>query len=1571
MHDPKEHSRIHLLVAGYYGSGNAGDEAILDCLLTELRAQIPAIDPLVVSAEPAATEAEYQVRAVSKSDKPAVLAAVRDCDAVLLGGGGLLQDYWAMDIGNFFSTPAAHPSYAAYAALAALFDKPLFLYAVGVGPLSTAAGRRCTRMICDQARLLTVRDAESKELLEETGVEGSRVQVTADPAFRLTAPAARLEMESPILGVGLRNWNMGVDSKAWESELAASLDSFLDGPGSILFLPFDHEDVAIATGMQSRLRLPERTAIFEPAGNPGRLAGAIAGCSVVLGMRYHSALFAIRHGIPVVGLVYDPKVRHLLAAAGCEEYAIDIGAFRASDLAALIDRAGHNSEFASRLRPAADRLSEAASQTARLVADAAAVSHTPPPAATRAWLDELTAAASGASNDAYPGLEAVKTTISQRRRHIGPAAFYDIICFPGIEWDFRWMRAQQLMSRFADSGHRVFFISTAAFLPAGGAKFEARSLRANVWELRLAAPQPVDVYSGVMPDDVRAAVVGDIAAAAQEFGIGRAVSMLHLSTWNSAAEDLRARFGWPVVYDCMDDWSGFAWMPQPLLDGEIDLVRDADLVLVTAQKLWGKWSPLNRHTILARNATDIEHFQRVVEAGPEMELPLDRKIVGFFGAIDSWFDVELVRHAATGRPDYFFALIGAVYDAPVERLQQLPNVRFYGHQPYATLPAWLHRFDACIIPFKINTVTQATDPVKFYEYLSQAKPVVATRLPELELYGELLYLADGPEEFVRLLDAAVAEHNPQLRNRRLTAASENTWTARYQLIDSAIQQVWSSRRILFACPVFILGGVEVILQNRAAELLRRGWQVRLVSLEEAGGQVLFEESGIDSRICSSEAELARELADFRPGWIVSIDTPSLLPIARQNAPRAAILYEVHSTYPHILAPLVDRDFLIGIRGIIVPSASQADRIRSLLAADMPIEIVPNALAPEFLRPADPPHASSHPIVLWVGRLDSLKNWRAFLELAAQLRDRTEADFQLISGGPFDQTEGAELERFAADPANRLSWIREVEHARMPAIYRSAAQSGGCMVSTSAAESFGMAVLEAMACGCPVVAPDIEGLRELIHQDETGSLYPPGDLTTAAAQVVKILDDPPERRNQIAAAARQFAAQFSPEAAVERFLAALTRWSTPPEEAKPATPQVTRAREHLSRILAANSGARKIVIFPPCIPWKAASVSSRPQEWARALAAHGCLVFYNDPQHLAVFTEIEPGIIAANVPLEVYDIVDTPVVLAHAGNLRQLDSFRNPLVIYDYQNHAAPDEEWRARAAVIVVDSEELRYAVGPWRPDALLISRPGPEDACAALLAALENPEARENHAVRLKTLLAWRERQIQRLEEQIRERDRPAVEILHGAVTEQKRIISERDKGIAFLRRELANRDRIIAEREAAILFLKHEVEHRDSAIADEVSKNQQHEMREQERQAAIEFLQGEIESLKNEIAARQQGIQSLHQKITGSERDKESLYQEIAVRTEDLQFLHQDIAALDEAMNARDQTIAAREEGIRFLHQEIATRDQTITAREEGIQFLRQEIAARDAEIGRLQATIRHLEVRLPWWRRQRAKD
>ncbi len=122
----------------------------------------------------------------------------------------------------------------------------------------------------------------------------------------------------------------------------------------------------------------------------------------------------------------------------------------------------------------------------------------------------------------------------------------------------------------------------------------------------------------------------------------------------------------------------------------------------------------------------------------------------------------MIASAAFLRPDYEFVLIGQVHEVDATQLRVLENVHLLGEKHYRELPGYLQDFDVCLIPFRINTLTRAVDPVKLYEYLSQGKPVVATRLPELVPLEELLYLTEGVDDFVSCLDRAISEGNADM-----------------------------------------------------------------------------------------------------------------------------------------------------------------------------------------------------------------------------------------------------------------------------------------------------------------------------------------------------------------------------------------------------------------------------------------------------------------------------------------------------------------------------------------------------------------------------------------------------------------------------------------------------------------------------------------------------------------------------------------------------------------------------------------------------------------------------------------
>ncbi len=370
---------------------------------------------------------------------------------------------------------------------------------------------------------------------------------------------------------------------------------------------------------------------------------------------------------------------------------------------------------------------------------------------------------------------------------IAATTTYDVICFSIIDWNFRWQRPQQLLSQLADAGHRVFVFKTTEFLRTGGAAFQIAPMRENVWEVMIAPPVLIDVYSGAIDPANVAWFPKLFDEMRRELNIVSAVSVLHVATWREAADEARRRYGWKIVYDCMDEWDSFPGMKGELVAAEERLVGDADLVTVSARRLLDKWQGRAAHVELVRNAADFAHF-----AAPQTTHLLDdvtRPVVGYFGAIAPWFDVALLAEAAKQRPQYSFVVVGGVFDVDVAPLKALPNVHLLGQQPYANMPAYLHDFDVCTIPFVVNEITAATDPVKFYEYISLGKPVVSTHMPELEPFAELLYLADDTEDFLRKLDLAVAEKDESLRVRRIAAARANTWGARAAVMQDAIREV--------------------------------------------------------------------------------------------------------------------------------------------------------------------------------------------------------------------------------------------------------------------------------------------------------------------------------------------------------------------------------------------------------------------------------------------------------------------------------------------------------------------------------------------------------------------------------------------------------------------------------------------------------------------------------------------------------------------------------------------------------------------------------------------------------------
>lgn len=379
----------------------------------------------------------------------------------------------------------------------------------------------------------------------------------------------------------------------------------------------------------------------------------------------------------------------------------------------------------------------------------------------------------------------------------GDPEIYDVLSFSVIEWDFRFQRPQQLLTQFARKGHRVFYLSTT--FHQDGSQMLLRKIDERIVGMQLPGPEDLNLYRQVLDDETLAGFVRAIDRFQYEAGITNAVVLVQLPFWKTLAEAVRKRWGWKIVYDCMDEHSGFSTNTPAMLRQEEELIESSDLVIATSQLLLAKTSRLARRTLQLPNATDFDHFSRnhSIQSGPSTILSgLDGSVIGYYGAISDWFDVEMIRSAAVARPDWQFVLIGSTYGADVRPLKHLKNVHLLGEQPYDILPRYLERFDVACIPFLITPLTMATNPVKFYEYLSAGKPVVSVELPELEPYREFYYPARNHEDFILQIEEALLEDSPEQAERRVDFARYQTWQMRYRALDEAVRRLYGKAAIV-------------------------------------------------------------------------------------------------------------------------------------------------------------------------------------------------------------------------------------------------------------------------------------------------------------------------------------------------------------------------------------------------------------------------------------------------------------------------------------------------------------------------------------------------------------------------------------------------------------------------------------------------------------------------------------------------------------------------------------------------------------------------------------------------------
>jgi hypothetical protein len=251
-----------------------------------------------------------------------------------------------------------------------------------------------------------------------------------------------------------------------------------------------------------------------------------------------------------------------------------------------------------------------------------------------------------------------------------------------------------------------------------------------------------------------------------------------------------------IIYDYLDEIhpsiSGFR--VTDVIDRHKYLMKNSKLVLATAKKLF---SDVKQHRetgiCLLPNAVDYDHFHK--KSDPK-NIPKEIKsiketkgpIIGYFGALATWFDYELIKNMATIHPDWNIVLIGWNYDQSLDKsgIKELKNVHYLGIKDYSILPEYAIWFDVCILPFLLNDVTHSTSPIKLFEYMALGKPIVSTAIQEVSNYKSIL-IAENPDDFIdKVKHALEIRNDKQYLELVDKEAKQNTWKKRFDNLDQLL-----------------------------------------------------------------------------------------------------------------------------------------------------------------------------------------------------------------------------------------------------------------------------------------------------------------------------------------------------------------------------------------------------------------------------------------------------------------------------------------------------------------------------------------------------------------------------------------------------------------------------------------------------------------------------------------------------------------------------------------------------------------------------------------------------------------
>ena len=359
---------MKIVISGYYGSKNAGDEAMLAAMLEVLSEIEPNISVTVISVNPNDTKKRHGVDSIAWLNIFAIIKKIAGADLLISGGGSLLQ--------NVTSRRSLY-YYLGIIFVAKMLFCPVMLYAQGIGPICGKFAKKLTNFIINRVNLITVRDHGSLEELKQLNITKPPIFCTADPVLAIKPATLEIgrsilnkygedkyidDSNTPLIGIAVRRW------KGWQHcqhELAKAVDEMSKQFNArIIFLPMQYPEDVKAAEAVAELSKVECTILKEEY-KTGELLSLVGCMDVLISIRLHTLIFAGVMNVPMLGISYDPKIDRFLNSIG-EESVGNLDDVTAEDILTVMKKKINTKSTQHRDMDLLKKLHDKACQNAKL-----------------------------------------------------------------------------------------------------------------------------------------------------------------------------------------------------------------------------------------------------------------------------------------------------------------------------------------------------------------------------------------------------------------------------------------------------------------------------------------------------------------------------------------------------------------------------------------------------------------------------------------------------------------------------------------------------------------------------------------------------------------------------------------------------------------------------------------------------------------------------------------------------------------------------------------------------------------------------------------------------------------------------------------------------------------------------------------------------------------------------------------------------------------------------------------------------------------------------------------------------